>query len=183
MKLSTTFKRLKRKGMRTIKGVYMIELLMAIATSSLLSAALVSSLADTERLSTSGQNQIMASSIVQEQIDNTRNSLYDTLHQWSAPSPGETYTLLVNRSEAGQVGPSFINNRPLMLDLVNDGWSEAAAKNLFQGTVTETIIDNGDSGAMPNTLTIKVIATWHEGDSLRTYELDTLVAKDGIHNY
>src|SRR3990167_1427777 len=58
---------------RSSRGVYMLELLIALAVSSLLAAALVGNMAETSELSNAGENQLMAATIAQLLIDNTRN--------------------------------------------------------------------------------------------------------------
>ena len=166
-------------------------MLFRSATSSMLAAALVANLADTERFSGSGQNQIIATAIAQEQIDNTRNALYNSL-------TAGTYTdFLVNRTTIGQAG-SVLNPRPLLLDLINQNYSFVNPDstsvlqqytNLFSGTVTEQIVDNGTSGPLANTKTVVVTVTWNEGGttgtggSTKSLSLSTLVAAYGIHNY
>lgn len=178
---------------RTESGVYMIELIMAIATSSMLCAALVGTLAQTERLSTSGQNQIIAAALAQEQIDNVRNTLYGDLAAGS-------FSLLLNRRELGQEGPSDVNPRPLLFDLYNHDWrtplerakgvnqTECAAASQFQqlgldAAITETVVDNGTSGQLANTKTVTITINWTEGPDVKTYTVSTLVAKHGIHIY
>ncbi len=56
--METPVARRKRSNLRAEAGVYMIELLMAIAISAMLSATLVGSMADTERLSTAGPEPV-----------------------------------------------------------------------------------------------------------------------------
>lgn len=183
----------ERRKTRSEGGVYMIELIMAIATSSMLCAALVGTLAQTERLSTSGQNQIIAAALAQEQIDNVRNTLYGNL-------AAGTYTLLLNRRELGQFGPSEVNPRPLLFDLYSHDWrtplerakgvdqTACAAATQFQqlgldAAITETVVDNGTGGPLANTKTITIVINWTEGQDVKTYTVTTLVAKHGIHIY
>jgi type II secretory pathway pseudopilin PulG len=155
---------------RSEQGVYMIEMLMAIATTAMLLAALCDNLSLCTRFATSGQNQALAFSIAQEQIDNTRNTPYGSL-------PFGTFTLLVNRNDSGQIGPA-VNPRPLLLDTVNETWSTAARNNGFNGTVTETV----STGPYPNTKQVVITVTWTEGTATRNFQLGTLVSQQGIHN-
>lgn len=168
-------------------GAYMIELIMAIAASSMLAAALVASLADTQRFSVAGQNQIIAVALAHQQIDNARNSLYASL------IPG-TYQLLVNRTLPGQTGVLGINPRPLLADLVNlnfsyqDPTQPSQMKNytnLFPGTVSETIVEN--TGSLAKTKTVTVTVRWQEGTTnasvWKQYSVSTLIAEYGLHTY
>lgn len=182
-----------RRTPRKPAGVYMIELITAIAVSAMLSAALVGAMADTERLSTAGQNQIIAAAIAQEQIDNVRDTLYGSL------APG-TYTLLLNRRNSGESGPAAVNPRPLLFDLQTFDWRTPAeraenadpvncqASRQFQSlgadaTVTEQVVDNGTSGSLAQTKTVTVTINWSEGETPKSYVVTTLVAQNGIHIY
>jgi type II secretory pathway pseudopilin PulG len=179
--------------LRTKSGVYMIELIAAIATSAMLSAALVETMASTERLSTSGQNQIIAAAVAQEQVDNVRDTLYGNLI-------AGTYTLLLNKRTLADAGPTSVNPRPLLFDLLDFDWRTPAeraanssqiacsASSEFQNlgadaSVTETVVDNGTSGSLANTKTITITINWTEGIDQRTYVVSTLVAQNGIHIY
>ncbi|GEM_PF-3285720 len=173
------------KETRAPMGSTMIELIMAIAVSSMLAAAMVGAMADTSRLSTSGQNQIIASALAQEQIDNIRNTQYNDL----TPLAGQTFTLLVNRSASGQSGPAQVNPRPLLIDAINLDWRTPAevsagvsqtspqALSEFNGTVTETV----ENSQYPNAVLVTVEVDWQEGTSARKYVVSTLVTKYGIH--
>jgi len=171
-------------------GYYMIELILALATSGMLAAALALNIAETERFSSSGQNQILAMSIVQEQIDNARNTSYDDLASWAG-----THVLKVNNPDpnyAGCPAPSCggvcrLNSRPLQVDMVTLDWLEmdpsagGSKQNVFRGTVTEKVIPPPAS-PFPKTIQVVVEAVWQEGSSTRRYRLETLVSKNGINN-
>lgn len=157
---------------RSDSGMYLLELIMAIAASGVLAAALVGNMADTQRLSNAGQNQILAAAIAQEQIDSARNITYQSLLGMKG-----SYTLLVNKEGSGEVGP-ILNPRPLLLDLVSLDWTAAGKANKFAGTVIETIAD----GPYTDTLRVTVVSNWKEGTQNRSYSLSTLISRYGIHN-
>jgi hypothetical protein len=140
----------------------MVELLLAIATSSLLAAALVSNMAESQRLSDYGQNQIMASTIAQEQIDSTRNTPYNSL----AANLGQFELKATPSSTSGALVP-IIAPRPLLLD-----------SSKFAGRVFERI----ELGPYQDTLKVTITINWQEGNSNKNYSLSTLVAKNGINN-
>jgi type II secretory pathway pseudopilin PulG len=165
----------------------MIELIMALAASGVLATALASNLAETERFSSSGQNQILAMSIVQEQIDNARNTSYDSL-----ASCAGSHSLLVNSSDPDYsgchsptcAGACRLNPRPLQLDTNSLQWSTVEAtstngrQNLFRGTVNERV----EPGPNLDTVKVTVEAVWNEANAVKRYDLSTLVAKNGINN-
>ena len=183
-------RQVRRAGRCNESGFYMIELILALATSGMLAAALALNIAETERFSSAGQNQILAMAIVQEQLDNARNTSYDDLASWAG-----THVLKVNNPDPTYVGcpaPSCggvckLNSRPLQVDMVNLDWLEmdptpgGGKQNVFRGTVTEKVIP---PPASPFAQTIQVIveAVWQEGSNTRRYRLETLVSKNGINN-
>jgi hypothetical protein len=140
----------------------MVELIIALATSSLLAAALVSSMAESQRLSDYGQNLIVATAIAQGQVDSTRNTPYNSL----AASTGAHELKVRPSSPTGSLIP-VVAPRPLLLD---------SAK--FEGRVFETIA----AGPYIDTLRVTILITWVEGPATRNYSLTTLVAKNGINN-
>ncbi len=168
----------------------MIELILALATAGMLAAALATNIADTERFSTAGQNQILAMAIVQEQIDNARNTSYDDLASWAG-----THTLKVNNPDSTYTGctaPSCTggckaNLRPLQIDMVALEWTEMEItatnqkQNIFHGTVSEQVIAPPAS-PFPQTVLVIVEAVWQEGPATKRYRLETLVSKNGINN-
>lgn len=195
----------KPKSIRAPRGVYMIELIMAIAVSSMLAAALVGVMADTERLSTAGQNQIVAAAVAQELIDNIRNTLYGTPTQTGSliygaqPGSSTTYTMLLNMRTASDSAPPAVP-RPLLFDLLDYDWRTPAEKadgasqincqasNQFQllgsdATVTETVTNNGGSNLLNGTATVTITVTWSEGQAQKKYTVSTLVSQSGIHIY
>jgi type II secretory pathway pseudopilin PulG len=168
----------------------MIELILAIATAGMLAAALATNIAETERFSSAGQNQILAMSIVQEQIDNARNTSYDDLASWAG-----NHVLKVNNPDPNYMGcpaPSCggtcrLNSRPLQVDMVALDWIEmepsptSTRQNFFSGTVTERVIPPPGS-PYPQTIQVIVEADWQEGSATKKYRLETLVSKNGINN-
>lgn len=164
------------KNLRGQEGVYLLELLVAVFVSSLFAATLMGNFADTSRLATAGQNQILAADIAQSIIDNARNTSYKTLYDNKG-----TYTILVNRTSSGQGGPAILS-RPVLLDMINNVYAIATEHNLFNANVTETIGD----GSYPNTLVVTVNISWREGTANKNYQgqsgLSTLISANGIHN-
>lgn len=162
----------------------MLELLMSIAVSSMLAAALVSNLAQTESFSNAGQNQLLAACIAQEMIDNARNTSYSDL----VDNIG-THEMVVNRV-SDESCPDVLP-RALLMDEVDLDFTTESKRNAFWGTAVESIeyLDAGD----PNVLRITVEVSWKEaGNTKKNYVngsngtnaavLSTLVSKNGIHN-
>lgn len=171
---------------RSASGIYLVELLVAVFISSLLAAALAENMSETLRLTNSGQNQIIAAAIGQELVDNARNTSYAQGNPNLCGMIGNTYTLNVNSSNAGNP----VSSRPLMMDLTSLDWSQDAENNKFTGTVTESLSNaNWGSftdpilGSIPNGIRVDITVTWNEVRMPKTYSLSTFISRNGIHNY
>ncbi len=156
-------------------GAYMVELILALAATGVLTTAVVANMAELQRFSVAGQNNLLAAALGQELIDNARNARFDKLQGMVAGSP---FTLLVNKNMSGQTGPAIVP-RPMMLDLVGLEWSQPAANNRFEGTVTCWVAPDP---IYVDLLRIKVEVAWSENTRLRKYQLETLISPHGIHN-
>lgn len=173
--------RLNAGNVRSDSGIYLVELLVAVFISSLLAAALAENMSQTLKLTSSGQNQIVAAAIGQELIDNARNTDYAVL----SGLVGNTYTLNINSSNSG----SPVNTRPLMLDLTNLDWSTDAENNKFVGTVTEMLTNAGwgsytdaTGAVLPNGVKVDITVNWTEIKMNKTYTVSTFISRNGIHN-
>jgi type II secretory pathway pseudopilin PulG len=170
---------------RNEKGVYLVELLVAVFISSLFAAAVASSMADSTRLTTSSQNQVLAANIAQELIDNARNTPFNTLATYCQSTP---YALLVNKTSSAETGPA-VQPRPLLLDMSSHTWSTDSKRNLFRGTVTELVQGLDTAFAVttanpPPYIRVTITITWIDGSTTnnKTYSLQTLISEQGIHN-
>lgn len=151
----------------------MVELVVAIGLISLLTATLLDGLWTCARTNTATQNQLAATNIAQQVVDQVRNANWNTLRN----NVG-TRSLLVNRQYNGETGPGF-QPRPLMLDIANNTYSSEGQSNLFQGTVTETITDIGQGQLL---ITVNVKWADEHGRKMKELNMSTLVTQDGIHN-
>lgn len=159
--------------MREQSGIFLAEMLVALLCSSILAAALIGNISETYRLSTSGQNQVLASAMAQEVIDNTRNTSYTTLASYI----GTPYTLVVHKESASTVFPA-IYPRQLMMNMSDMVWTQQAQDNKFVPTVTETVT----AGPLANTVRVTVDISWFENGQGRTYSMSTIISENGIHN-
>lgn len=162
-----------RKSLRAESGVQLVELVVAIGLISLLTATLLDGLWTCARTNTATQNQLAATNIAQQVVDQVRNANWNTLRNNLG-----TRSLLVNREFSADVGPGF-QPRPLMLDMANNGYSWEGQHNLFTGTVTETIADIGQGQLL---ITVNVQWADEHGRKPKELNMSTLVSQDGIHN-
>jgi type II secretory pathway pseudopilin PulG len=158
---------------RSSSGHQFVELVVAIGVIAIITVPILDGLSQVHRQGTATQNEVIASNIAQEVIDNARNSTWTTL----TANQG-TQTLLVNRVNGSETGPGY-NPRPLMLDTATNTYSSAAQSNRFNGTVEQTIttIDAG-------TLQLTVTVTWagENGGGNKRLSMNTLISQFGIHN-
>jgi type II secretory pathway pseudopilin PulG len=161
----------------------MLEMLIALATSSALAAALVQNLAETQRFSSAGQDSVMAFAIAQEIIDMTRNMPFGSL---GSDTEARHYNLVVNRLNVGDpVGdPPFVH--PLLIDVTNPNqtWSAPAKENYFDALAFVDITPKDIDGATGVCLSkrVKVTVQWPSAAPVHNYVMYTLVSQNGIHN-
>lgn len=167
------------RKVRNQHGSHLVELVVALGAISFVMLAAMQAWSQVYRMSTAGQNQMLAAHMAQEILDSARNQRYSTLAQYA----GTTHELLVNRTGAIQ-SSSPLNPRPLMLDLENLSYKNYTADgekvrgNSFHGTVHETITDAGNG-----TLKVAVQVSWpSENGRPRQLEMSTLISQYGIHN-
>lgn len=170
---------------RNESGLYLVELLVAVVISSMFAASLAASMADSTRMSSSSQNQVLAANIAQELIDNARNTPFATLANYCSSTP---YTLLVNKTGSSQTGPVILP-RPLLLDMSSHTWTADSQRNLFRGTVTELVqgLDTGFSTTTANPppyIRVTITINWIDGSTTgqKNYTLSTIISEHGIHN-
>jgi type II secretory pathway pseudopilin PulG len=163
-------------------GLYMLELLIALATSSALAAALVSNLAETQRFTTSGQENIMAFAVAQEIMDMARNLPFGSL---GANTETVVYQMQVNRLTPADPPSDSPFVHALLIDNTNPNvtWSDAAQKNLFDGSATLEVSPK-DVDLLGNTVSkrLKVTVRWPSENPVHTYEMNTIISSNGIHN-
>ena len=179
---------------RNADGIQLVELLVAIVVSGLIVSAITSSLMQMMSFSSNGQNQLMASDIAQEVIDNSRNMSFNRLVALcDQPQP---ITLLCNRkSEADSTDPYGAFPRPLSQDWVNMRYHQDAANgalsktqtNRFRGDVTDgglvqqRLVKSIVNGV--TTVSVEVQIQWKDGRNAgHSYKASTLIADNGIHN-
>lgn len=125
----------KRRRKRSRRGVYLVELLIALALGSLFSFVLLNTLSESLRLVTSSQNQTTAHLITSELLEWTRVVGFEYLK--SAPSFSQ---ITINRTSANEPGSdTSIRDDVLMLDDFAEKWSEVAKSGEFRGKVTYQI--------------------------------------------
>jgi Tfp pilus assembly protein PilV len=173
--LQATLRRSRKTSLRNESGLYLIELLVALIFGAIITFALLSILSQSMRQSTTSENQLVASSIAQELLENTRNESY----QFLSTIPAGQYTLLSNEDTSGQIGPAAVRTDPVGLDFVNLAWTNVKTKgNEFKGTVLYQI----QPGSVANSLVITITVQWSDSQSVnRTITTSTVVFQQGTN--
>lgn len=167
-------RRLSPNRSSRIEGGYqLIELLVAVGILTTLIASIMDGLSQVHRQTTASQNQVIATNIAQEIVDQARNADWTMLNANIG-----TRTLLINKQNSGDSGSGY-NTRPLMLDMVSQAYSPAASSNLFRGTVQQTLTSVG-AGRLR--LTVNVSWPGEHGGGNKSLIVSTMISQYGIHN-
>lgn len=162
---------------RSESGWQMVELLIALLIAGFVGVGIMKGFSQLLFSTTSVHNQIAASDIAQQVMDNARNQTYDQL-----VAEAGSHTLVVNDTAGATLDPVF--PRALLQDQVNLTYRDASKTGRFKadvadgGIVTATILNNNDGTAR-----VHVHVEWSDpGSGRKTYNASTLIAENGIHN-
>lgn len=141
----------KSKQKREARGVYVVELLIALALGALLAFSLLSTLSESMRQVTSTQNQTTAHLVMNELLEWSRATGFNYLSSYMGTSE-----IRINRSIANEPGSDTnIRNEVLMLDDFSENWSEAAEAGKFNGKAFCLIEPGPDANSLRVTITIE----------------------------
>ena len=173
------------KRQRAATGMYLIELIVAIAMSGLLAVVLGTSLSANLSFSSGAQNQLIAADIAQELVDRFRDYPGQILPS-TTWIPDGTYPVHVDSDDGVIVNPNFpAAVSPLIFDVTNLTFQTLTLSSRFRSGTASTInvalvtLPNGSSPPTDRSITITV--QWQEKTALRTYTLTTIVDQWGIH--
>lgn len=157
----------KRRSGRDAQGVYLLELLVALVVSGIVSFALLQTLSTSMTALSTSANDTYADEILDVLSEQTRVYGYERLVLF----PGEQ-TLLLNKYEVGEVGPSF-NKRPLLLDFVKKQWQSKTRASLPNATISYSV----ESGTVADSLIISMSVQWSDSRESRVVRRSVVVFK------
>jgi len=183
--------------MRKSNGVSLVEMAVAIGLSSMFILLLSSMLAQTLRISTATQNELIASSAAEILLENAKLIPYEKLNGSSALVLDKNYELVVNK-KASSFSDFPARTLPIQIDLIDNNtifgsvdatqgnfdtsrkWTETSG-NHFRGTAVETLTDaTGVTGGLPAVeITVKITYPFTESSAMRTLSRSAIVFKDG----
>jgi type II secretory pathway pseudopilin PulG len=160
----------KIASLRTARGSYLLEMLVAIGISGFLAVIMSMSLASTMRTSTSTDNQVVAATLAQGVVEHLRNQ------SWSTWPPVPYSSQLPVYSNDGVPANTYFPT-PLLMDLSADTWSQGSTTNRFNGTVFLTLAQGPTNTTDLATVTVK----WNEVNAQKQYVLNSVVSQYGFH--
>jgi type II secretory pathway pseudopilin PulG len=164
-------------SMKTEGGFQLIEVLVSVVISGVMMAAIMSQLMSSQRFTTTTKNQVMASDIMQEIVDNARNLSWNELI-----AKAGSHTLRVNQFTNNQANDDFFP-RPLIQDQANLVYTPAGQKDMFRGDVEDNglvtaTITNLNNGSVE----LLISVNWREGSGQKNATARTTISQTGIHN-
>lgn len=165
--------------------------MVSVTVGSFMLYAVYSGTALMYTASTNNENQVLASNMAQQVIDNARDSTYGQLNSLCNGTASSTGT----NTNVSQVlnlynyptGNAFFP-RPLLRNLNGAAgmtYSAASTNQLFPGTVTETLntLSAYDPINCTGAIQVKVICQWKDTRGPHTYKTSTIISQTGIHSY
>jgi hypothetical protein len=187
----------RRYSRRRCEGQALAECMAAVTIGSVMLYAIFSATSLFYTTITTSENQIIATNMAQQVIDNARNSTYPNLN--SLVNGSQTSTALNAVSQRLDLFgyTSTLFPRPLLQNrqatTTGSGpafqatYSTAAQNHAFpaSGTVTETLttLDAYDSVNLSGAMQVNVVVAWTESRGKHSYSISTLISQSGIHNY
>jgi type II secretory pathway pseudopilin PulG len=171
----------KQHPRRSAQGVYLVEALISTLIGAILLAAVMSSVGNFFRYSSTTENQILASNMASQVIDNARNQQF--AHLLSLAGAGTRSEQLNLYAYPGNPQNSMFP-RPLLrneTDSTGMAFGSNTLSSKFNGTVTETLTDNSP-GSPNDSVTVSVLVTWGDQRGTHSYRTSTVISAYGIHN-
>jgi prepilin-type N-terminal cleavage/methylation domain-containing protein len=181
----------RRFRLRVAAGVSLMECMVAVVVGSILLYAVYNCTSLMYTASTTNENQVLATNMAQQVIDNARDSRYDELNYQcnGDPTSGSTGTnsQVLNLYDYPTSDPNFFP-RPLLRNLstaAGMSYTTASTQQAFPGTVTETLttLQPYDPDARTGSMKVSVLVAWTDSRGPHKYTTSTIISQTGIHNY
>lgn len=160
---------------REQEGVMLVEMLIAILILSIMMATVMQGLSQVSTTSTATQNQVIAANMIQELVDQARNTDWNSL--CAAADGVEHQVAVYGNPISGQ--PAYLPR-----SLMYTGTTAAGQANQFRGQVMQRV-ENVDGAFPPTHLRVTVRVTWpaeNSGGATRQVVATSYVSQFGIHN-
>jgi type II secretory pathway component PulJ len=158
---------------RTESGMYLIEVMVSCLVGALLLLVTYGQVASLFRQNTTNQNQVLATNIAQQLIDNARNSSWNDLS--AIASDGQWQDVPLYQDSPGNA----LFPRPLLQN-PELTYSDDAQANKFNGTAREKLTIQNAAATL---LLLQIEISWTDSKgSGHRYNTETVISQTGIHN-
>jgi hypothetical protein len=154
--------------------------MVAVVMGGILMAASFTAGMGMYRFSSSGENQVLATNMAQQVIDNARNSRFTRLK--ALLNGGQTMTQALSLYTYPSNPAASCFPRPLLRNETMAYQAASDAKR-FNGTVLETLTDLAPASLNNGLIRVDVAVTWADSTgSAHSYRTTTTISERGIHN-
>jgi type II secretory pathway pseudopilin PulG len=137
--------------------MYIVEALVAMVISGIISFALLDMVAGSMRTMNRASGDSQAYELIEELTEYTRTYGYKRLVKFN----GQTINMAINKDAGVQFENPTFHSRALLLDFVRRTWKPKIQTSKFVGTVTYQIFD----GPEPGTLNAAIDLFWNDSYS------------------
>lgn len=160
---------------RNQQGAYLIETLVAALIGSILLLATYTELMGFYRQGSANTNQILATNMAQQMIDNARNSTWQDLLNVAGTGWQDVPLYSMPSSTASTLFPRPLLRNPLL------AYSQQATNQTFNGNARERLILETTTAG--DVMRLQIEITWKDQKgSGHKYTEETIISKTGIHN-
>jgi Tfp pilus assembly protein PilV len=158
---------------RTESGMYLIEVMISCLVGALILLVTYAQIASLLKQGTTNQNQVLATNIAQQLIDNARNSSWTELSAIATNGQWQDVPLY-QESPGNTLFPRALLRNPAL------HYSDEATANKFLGSAREKLTAQNASGTL---LLLQIEIQWTDSKgSGHSYSTDTVISQTGIHN-
>jgi type II secretory pathway pseudopilin PulG len=170
---------------RTASGFQLMEMMVATVIGTFLLTSVYGTASTMYRAISSGQNQMFASNMAQQVMDNARNSTYGYLRDTLLGGAGVgSATQQLSLYSYPTANPAFFP-RPLLQNRADTGvfsYSPRAQGSQFKGTVTETLVNLTPNKTTNGQIQVFVSVAWVDSQGPHLHKTSTIISQSGIHN-
>lgn len=168
---------------RSTTGTYLVEVVFAAGVSMVFLGGVLGITSSLYKAGTQNQNQIMATNMAQEVIDNARNSTFGKLQGFLNGQTSVTQNIELYDYPADPANSMF--PRPLLRNTSSGSgmtYESITLENQFQGTVTETLTDLAPGSTTNGLIGVEVDIVWNDSTGPHTYTVKTEISQTGVHS-
>ena len=181
-------KRTQARKFRRNGGFGIVEILVAILLSALITGLLMNALAQLLRVTSFNRNQSYASTIAQEMVESAKSLDYAYLESVVQPEK----PVLLYQTSIAQPSRSPLSNSPALLDYQNKDWPGVSESSEFNGIALCEVSSAGipvDQTGKPEAIRVTAKVKWADSQNQssqiapREITYSTLVTSAGLNKW